>query len=81
MPDPKSINSSQTQVGVTASTWELASINKWLDTGTDAARTMPITLSQPEILPIFIRSGIIKSQAPALNTCSAPRGNHQFSPV
>ena len=81
MAAPKSMNSSQSQVGVTASTWALASMNKWLDTGMDAARAKPMTLSQPVMPPIFMRSGIMRSQAPALRACSAARGNHQFSPV
>ena len=60
------MNSSQSQVDVTASTWALASTNKWLDTGMEAARARPMTLSQPVMPPIFMRSGIMRSQAPAL---------------
>src|SRR6266404_7085857 len=39
----KSRNSSQCAVGVTASIWALASANRWLDIGMDAASAWPAT--------------------------------------
>jgi len=54
----------ETDSGVTASIWALASANKWLDIGIDAASAWPATRIQPLTPPTFIRSGIMKSLAP-----------------
>ena len=70
-------NSSQCAVGVMGRTCALGSMNKWLDTGMDAASASPIARSQPVMPPIFIRSGIAKSHASAAIALAMSEGNHQ----
>ncbi len=56
-------------------------MKRWLETGTPAAGRLRPTLVQPVTPPIFIRSGMAKSQAPSAKASAAPCGSHQFSPV
>ena len=53
-----------TGVGVAASRWTLTSGNRWVETGMPAASASADAFSQPLTPPIFIASGMPRSDAP-----------------
>jgi len=76
----QSAYSSQCAVGVQHRRRALISGQRWLDTRIPFACASVAALSQPLTPPIFITSGIRKSDACASMACSMSNVPHQFSP-
>lgn len=76
----QSAYSSQCAVGVQHSRRALISGHRWLDTRRPFACASVAALSQPVTPPIFITSGMTKSDARASMACCMSNVPHQFSP-
>jgi hypothetical protein len=72
--------SSQCAVGVTHSSCALSSDHRWLDSRMPRAWPSAAARIQPVTPPIFMTSGIMKSDAPASIACCMSSVPHQFSP-